>query len=463
MVGRLDEVAGTWGHCWVGALCLATVVACGDTSRRPGTEPEPGTAGSGGSNSGNTAGSPVGGGSGNPASSGGGGAASGSAGSASAGTAGTAAQGGSGDEDLGGAAGVGMGGEAPIEKRPIRALQITTGRDHSCALLENHQVKCWGENSYGELGQGDTKLRGRAPGGMGDELPFVELGTGRTAKAVSAGRYSTCALLDDDTVKCWGLPKFVVRTLDNYNIGDGPGEMGDALVPVAFGAGRVPKTVGLGHYSACVALDDGSYQCNEGEYAETIPGPSGIAPTVVTGSLGILVLYDDGSVRSIAPAEPPTTPKLLVASGAVKVAGSMSLECALLGTGALQCFGQRKEYLPLSLPVATEIGLSERGILCAIVSGGAVRCFGQIDALVWGTAVDVPTSPTVPYGTRTIDVPLDKPAVQLSSAAREQQCALLADGSVTCWPWSEQAVAATGRQGSASPLLFPVDLGTWSD
>lgn len=438
VVGRLGETAGKRGLFLTGALCWAAAVACGDTSRRPGAEPEAGAAGSGGSITGITAGSPAGG------------------------AAGAGAQAGD-DDGLAGAAGAGTGGEAPTEKRPIRALQITTGRDHSCALLENHQVKCWGENSYGELGQGDQKFRGQAPGGMGDELPFVQLGTGRTAKAISAGRYSTCALLDDDTVKCWGLPKFVDRPLDNYDIGDGPDEMGDALPPLAFGASRVAKAVGIGHDSACALLDDGSYQCNAGAYAETIPGPSGIAPVSVTGSFGILVLYDDGSVRSIAPAEPPTTPKLLVPSGAVKIAGSMALECALLGTGALQCFGQYKDYLPLALPSATELGLSERGILCAIVGGGAVRCFGQIGAVVWGTAVQVPASADVPYGTRSIDVPLDKPAVQLSSAAREQQCALLADGSVTCWPWVEQAVAATGRQGSSSPLLFPVDLGTWSD
>lgn len=39
---------------------------------------------------------------------------------------------------------------------------------------------------------------------MGDDLPAVDLGLGRTGKQVSAGAWHSCALLDDDSVKCWG-------------------------------------------------------------------------------------------------------------------------------------------------------------------------------------------------------------------------------------------------------------------
>ena len=68
---------------------------------------------------------------------------------------------------------------------------------------------------------------------MGDNLPTVDLGTGRTAKAISAGRYATCAILDDDSVKCWGwAPQAFgsdhVSQEDTF-IGDEPGELGDAL------------------------------------------------------------------------------------------------------------------------------------------------------------------------------------------------------------------------------------------
>jgi len=39
-----------------------------------------------------------------------------------------------------------------------------------------HSVKCWGENYHGELGLGDTLLRGDTPGEMGDALPAIEFG-----------------------------------------------------------------------------------------------------------------------------------------------------------------------------------------------------------------------------------------------------------------------------------------------
>ena len=73
-----------------------------------------------------------------------------------------------------------------------------------CAVLDDDSVKCWGDNWYGKLGLGEPSSRGDGPGEMGDNLPAVDLGTGRTAKMISAGGFHTCAVLDDDSVKCWG-------------------------------------------------------------------------------------------------------------------------------------------------------------------------------------------------------------------------------------------------------------------
>ena len=86
--------------------------------------------------------------------------------------------------------------------RAAKALSL--GYDHTCAILDDDTLKCWGYNNYGQLGYGDTDDRGDATGEMGDALLAINLGTGRTAKAVSAGYYHTCAILDDDTLKCWG-------------------------------------------------------------------------------------------------------------------------------------------------------------------------------------------------------------------------------------------------------------------
>jgi hypothetical protein len=62
---------------------------------------------------------------------------------------------------------------------PPRALAVTTWRLHTCALPDNHRIKCRGYNDFGALGLGDTRNRGSIATDMGDNLPFVDLGGGQ--------------------------------------------------------------------------------------------------------------------------------------------------------------------------------------------------------------------------------------------------------------------------------------------
>merc|ERR1712232_686514 len=59
--------------------------------------------------------------------------------------------------------------------------QLVSGFNHNCVILDSDEVKCWGWNIKGQLGYGDKLDRGTAPGQMGDNLPSVDLGAGRTA------------------------------------------------------------------------------------------------------------------------------------------------------------------------------------------------------------------------------------------------------------------------------------------
>lgn len=102
-----------------------------------------------------------------------------------------------------------------------KAVAVSTGYYHTCALLDSGDLKCWGANDDGQLGLGDDLDRGDEPGEMGEALPVVDLGSERTVVAFEAGTFDTCALLDDRSVKCFG-----------YGVGDEPGEMGEALEPV---------------------------------------------------------------------------------------------------------------------------------------------------------------------------------------------------------------------------------------
>jgi len=61
---------------------------------------------------------------------------------------------------------------APVEAERL----LNSGYLHACAILSRGQLKCWGYNSFGQLGLGHIVNIGDAAGEMGDDLPFVDLG-----------------------------------------------------------------------------------------------------------------------------------------------------------------------------------------------------------------------------------------------------------------------------------------------
>lgn len=86
------------------------------------------------------------------------------------------------------------------------ALQVAAGYRHTCARFVSGTVRCWGGNAYGELGRGDDEQQGD------DELAVVlspiPLGDVGAAIFITAGDHHTCALLEGGDVKCWGRNSF---------------------------------------------------------------------------------------------------------------------------------------------------------------------------------------------------------------------------------------------------------------
>ena len=118
-----------------------------------------------------------------------------------------------------------------------RAIGIYAGQYHTCAILEGGAVKCWGDNTFGQLGVGDLVNRGDGTSAMGDGLPLVELGTNQRAVALALGGTASCALLASGRVKCWGDPyQGATGHEDIEPRGGAPGTMGDNLPAVDLGA-----------------------------------------------------------------------------------------------------------------------------------------------------------------------------------------------------------------------------------
>jgi alpha-tubulin suppressor-like RCC1 family protein len=265
------------------------------------------------------------------------------------------------------------------------AKAITAGAAHTCAILDNNTVKCWGWNTVGQLGLGDVASRGDNAAEMGDNLPAVNLGTGRTAKAIVAGLLNTCAVLDNDQVKCWGDNFYGNLGLGDVNPrGDGPGEMGNSLPAVALGTGRSAKAVSIGQAHVCVLLDNDQVKCwglnINGQLGLGDTNPRGDGPGEMGDSLPIVSLGTGHTAK------------------AVSIAGAHS--CALLDTNQLKCWGnggllglgdthargdepdEMSNYLPL-VPLGQErsvVSVSAGVVsICALLSTNQIKCWGDND------------------------------------------------------------------------------------
>jgi hypothetical protein len=88
-------------------------------------------------------------------------------------------------------------------KRSVKAIAV--GFHHTCALLDTAQVKCWGINSGGTLGLGDTTNRGNSPGEMGNALPELRL-TGPDGTAPAAPTHVVATPGNHAAAVVWDYP-----------------------------------------------------------------------------------------------------------------------------------------------------------------------------------------------------------------------------------------------------------------
>ena len=142
--------------------------------------------------------------------------------------------------------------------------KLSLGAEHMCARLDDGRVKCWGANFYGQLGYDDAQNRGDLFGPNMASLAAVYLGSGRTAVALAADYRTTCALLDNGDVKCWGSNTAgqLGQSLDppNFSLGDQANEM-EALIPINFGTGRSALEIASGEEFSCARLDNDTVKC----------------------------------------------------------------------------------------------------------------------------------------------------------------------------------------------------------
>lgn len=323
------------------------------------------------------------------------------------------------------------------------ATAISAGNSHTCAVLEDGAIKCWGTNIFGPLGLGDLESRGDGPNEMGDSLPSIDVGSDRVVVAISTGDHFTCALLDHGAIKCWGYNVDGQLGLgDISNRGDAPNEMGDALGTVDLGTNRATQVSGVG-LSACALLENGLVTCwgnnakgqlGLGTTAQLDSGPHGVSRDLAAVSLGT------GRIAKTITAGGPHS-------------------CAILDDGTIKCWGYngygqlgledikdrgRAVYeMGDSLPtvavgtgrLATSLSLGDGYQSCALLDDATAKCWGYngFGQLGLGDKRDRGDEPNeMGDSLPAIDVGSGGSIVQLA-AGYGHVCALLANGSIKCW------------------------------
>lgn len=136
------------------------------------------------------------------------------------------------------------------------AIDLAAGYTHTCALLEDKSVRCWGDNRRKQLGVTTRVTKSLSP------KPVV--GLGGPVTMIAAGEYWTCALLENSTVKCWGDGRSKPVTVRRKR-GTLTGAKTDSLTGVAW--------IGMSRSGALVVRDTRSnILCDTSKICGNVPG-----------------------------------------------------------------------------------------------------------------------------------------------------------------------------------------------
>jgi alpha-tubulin suppressor-like RCC1 family protein len=122
-------------------------------------------------------------------------------------------------------------------------VALSSGAAHTCTVYASGGVRCWGDNSKGQLGQAASA------GGL---LPTLMTGFSTSAKTLSAGGGHNCAVLADGKVACWG---------DNTYGQLGNGTTTASLTPINVPGISNAVAVAAGSAHTCALLATGAVQC----------------------------------------------------------------------------------------------------------------------------------------------------------------------------------------------------------
>ncbi|MBN2191937.1 MAG: hypothetical protein JW751_03910 [Polyangiaceae bacterium] len=318
-------------------------------------------------------------------------------------------------------------------------VKLAMGLDHSCALFETGDVRCWGDNTHNQLGLGNTD-----PHGTDEpyEIPLIELGG--TAVDIDAGVNHTCALLSNQTVRCWGRNNY-----GQLGLGDNAAHTSTPMNLGAISVGGSVSRIAIGGNTSCVRLTNGDIRCwgynNRGQ-------------------LGL------GHMNTVSYQQPPLLPSgygpISIGGTATDVGVGSSHVCALLSTGRVRCWGYNYSgqlgrqhaqnigdtELPNAVDPNVPAGSDTTGLVttdagrtvstlvvagshsCVVFTNGTLECWGENTNGVLGIAGNNDVADAAGEAPSIAgNVPFSGDTVRSLAAGVYHHCVDLSAGGIRCW------------------------------
>jgi len=295
-----------------------------------------------------------------------------------------------------------------------QVVDVGTGENHTCAVMSSGVVKCWGDNFFGQLGDGLTATTSPTP------VSVVGISDALT---VSGGASHTCELNDRGRVECWGYGA-------NGRLGNG--STANSATPVEVMGFTNARQLDVGREHACIIDSSNQIRCwgNNNQ-----------------GQLG------DGSTTNR-----PTAVAVSGISDAVAISAGGSSTCAVRSGGQVLCWGDNddgqlgdgttsRRSMPTPTGISDGVDVSVgRSFACAVRSGGTVMCWGRGEEGQIGNGTNPGKQLTPAMVSGLSD------AVSIS-AGRRHACVLRAGDTVSCWGWNnEDQTAPSGGDRILTPM-----------
>jgi len=297
---------------------------------------------------------------------------------------------------------------------------IAAGSSHTCALMTNGEVKCWGDNENAQLGDGAT---------INQNKPVNVVGLSSGVKAVAAGDGHTCALTGSGGIKCWGRNT-------SGQLGDGTTLERRTPVDVnGLTSGVQAIATGISH--TCALMISGGVKC----WGNNYEGELGDGTTINRSTpIDVSDLRDE--VQTIATGNYHT--------------------CALTTNGGIKCWGENfsgelgdgtstDRQLPVDVSGLTnDVQAIAAGFeyTCALTTNNQMKCWGGNNEGELGNG-------TTSGSHRPIDVRALTEGVQAMATGGYHTCALTTTNLVKCWG---DNLAGQLGDGTTVERHLPVDV-----